>query len=142
MYSTHYGTRPVMFIKVFTFDDGLDVYAGLVGLVMSAKMSFSETTAAGNNVYSGFGEFNWTTKYDLEENGKDIMEGNIGAMLEEVISLGFTLDESHYVADDAGNYYIGQYSNEDDYVVQIILFEDESGYYAGYYQVLVIAPAE
>ena len=131
-YSTHYGDTPVLFIKLFVFEEDIDLYAALVGLVMSANM-----TTVDEGKYEGYGEFNWTTKYNLYDEGKNIMEANIGKTLADCLPLEFSLVESHYVEDEAGNYYIGTYVNADGYKAEILLYEDASGNYAGYYKVIV-----
>lgn len=133
-YSTHYGDTPVLFIKLFVFEQDIDLYAALVGLVMSASMKTVE-----EGKYEGYGEFNWTTKYNLYDEGKTIMELNIGKTLADCLPLEFSLVESHYVEDEAGNYYIGTYENADGYRAEILLYEDASGNYAGYYKVIVYA---
>lgn len=133
-YSTHYGDTPVLFIKLFVFEQDIDLYAALVGLVMAANMKTVE-----EGKYEGYGEFNWTTKYNLYDEGKSIMELNIGKTLADCLPLEFSLVESHYVEDEAGNYYIGTYTNADGYKAEILLYEDASGNYAGYYKVIVYA---
>ena len=141
-YSTHYGATPVLFIKVFAFEDNIDIIAALSGLVMSAPMSADGQTAAGEDIYSGLGEFNWTTKHNLKDDGKSIMDLNIALILTDVISLGYTLVDSGYVEDENGNTYVANFTNEDGYKAQIILYEDADGNYAGYYKLVVIVPVE
>jgi hypothetical protein len=140
-YSTYYGTSdPVLFMKLFTFEDGLDLMAGLAGIVMSAPMSFEKVNENGQNVYSGMGAFNWTTKYNLKDDGKTIMDMNIGTMLTEVTSLRFTQVGSQYVEDADGNYYLGTFNNDRGYVAEIRCYEDIDGNYAGFYKLVVIQP--
>ena len=105
-------------------------------------MSADGQTATGEDIYSGLGEFNWTTKYNLKDDGKTIMELNIALILTDVISLGYTLVDSGYVEDENGNTYVANLTNDDGYKAQIILYEDADGNYAGYYKLVVIVPVE
>ena len=128
-----------MFVKVYVYAEDTDALANAVGVVMSASLTVDES-----GVYSGYGYFNWTKTYNLRSNGKDILEANIGQTLVDATALGFKLVEStsQYVEDPNGNYYVGQYTNEDGYTVTIKLFEDANGDYNGYYLVTVVCPDE
>ena len=136
-YSSHYGDDPVLFVRVYVFADGTDAVANAVGVVMSVSVTENEP-----GVYSGYGYFNWVDTHNLKAEGKTLLELNIGKTLEDADALGFTLVESSskYVEDPNGNYYVGQYTNEDGYVVTIKLFEDANGDYNGNYELIIEVP--
>ena len=136
--SNYYGyDYPVLFITVSFFDDEIPLMVNAIGAVMSANMSLYQT-----GVYAGMARFGLANKYKLSEQGATVLDNYVGALLLDAEALGFAKVAQNSGYDADSGYYIGIYTNDDGWMVQIILIPDDDGNYSNYYQVIVIEPAE
>ena len=135
LYSTYYGKTPVLFITVRLYDPNVDLVVSAISSIMGVNLKEAE----GNpGVFTATGQFGFSSTYSLQTYGNAILQGYIAADLIECTALGFKLTG----AGMSGNNFIGQFSNDDGYIVQVTLLGDANKDYSNYYQVIVVVPAE
>lgn len=136
IYSSRYGdgTAPVLLIRVRLFDTSIDPVVNALSALMGVNLQLSSP-----GIYVGYGELGTGgATLPLSQYGSYILTQYVDVDLVGCAALGFTLQSKGMLNND----YVGQYKNDDGYIVQITIIGDADKNYAGYYQIAVIVPQE
>ena len=130
----------ILEITVILYDQEIPFMVNAIGSAMEVNMSETTLSDGVTTAYiSSYGVMWFGEDYSsLADYGPLIMQNYLAAKLTSADALGFTLSSLTW----SGNDLVGILSNEDGYRVQIYMKGYSGRVYSGYYQVLIIPPAE